>query len=321
MLKIDSGLTSFSTCNDRFVRNGYRDPLSLDEQLELAAQVPGLTGVAFDYPTQFEDPVQTKQKLASYGLVVGMVEIDMYSQAKWKYGSLTSADPRTRKEALELIKRGIDFAGVAEAADVQLWLGQDGYEYPFQSDYSMAWDQLAESLKEVAAYRPDVKITVEYKSKEPRARCFIANAGVALALVNDVGTPNIGVTLDVGHSLMAKENPAEAAVLLSKYKRLFHLHINDNYRDWDHDMVPGTVNFWDTLEFFYWLRKVGFDGWFGVDIYPYRENGLEALSQTVRYIHRFYEVAGTLDEHKLQELRAANEPLKIMDMMMERFLK
>lgn len=321
MLKIDSGLTSFSTCGDRFVRSGYREQLELEQQLELASQVKGLTGIAFDYPTQFFDPIHTKEWFAKYGLVTGMVEIDMYSQAKWKYGSLTSADPRVRKESMELIKQGIEFAIAAEAADVQLWLGQDGYEYPFQSDYAMAFSQLAESLKEIAAYRPEMKITVEYKIKEPRARCFIANAGVALALVNDVGTANIGVTLDVGHSLMAKENPAEAAVMLSQYNRLFHLHMNDNYRDWDHDMLPGTVNFWDTLELFYWLRKTNFTGWYGIDIYPYRENGLQALQQTVDTIHRFHQVAGELDEAKLREYRDANEPLQIMNMLMNRFLK
>lgn len=321
MLKIDSALTSFSTCSDRFVKNGYRPSISMDEQLELASRVEGLTGIAFDFPTQFEDPVLIKSKLDALGLSVGMVEIDMYSEAKWKYGSITSVDPKVRKEAIQLIKRGIDAADAAKASDVQLWLGQDGYEYPFQTDYKAAWDLLSDTLVEVAAYRPDVNITVEYKAKEPRARCFIANAGVALALVNHVGLPNIGVTLDVGHALMAKENPAESAVLLHKFNRLFHLHINDNYRDWDHDMIPGSVNFWDTLEFFYWLRRIQYDGWFGVDIYPYRENGTAALSQTIRYIHRFYEVAGTLDEHKLHEYRSTNEPLKIVDMMMERFLK
>jgi xylose isomerase len=321
MLKIDSALTSFSVCSDRFVRQGYRDALELEAQLELAAQVEGLQGIAFDYPTQFEDPVRTKELLGKYGFRAGMVEIDMYSEAQWKYGSLTAADPAVRRKAMERVKRGIDFAAEVEAADVQLWLGQDGYEYPFQADYASAWDRLAESLREAAEYRPDVKITVEYKAKEPRARCFIANAGTALALVNDVGLPNIGVTLDVGHSLMAKENPAEAAVLLARYKRLFHLHINDNYRDWDHDLLPGTVNFWDTLEFFYWLRKVNFDGWFGIDIYPYREDGLKALSKTVQWIHRFYEVAGSLDERKLAQFRSADEPIEIMDMLMDRFLK
>ncbi len=321
MLKIDSALTSFSTCGDRFVRDGYRAPVSFDEQLEMAARVKGLTGIAFDYPTQFLDPVMMKQKLDSLGLKMGMLEIDMYSEAKWKYGSLTSADPSVRREAMALVKRGLDAAVVAQAADVQLWLGQDGYEYSFQSDYTAVWGYLTESLAELAAYRPDVKITVEYKAKEPRARCFIANAGIALALVNHVGTPNIGVTLDVGHALMAKENPAESAAMLHKFGRLFHLHINDNYRDWDHDMLPGTVNFWDTLEFFYWLRRVGYDGWFGIDIYPYRENGYEAMTRTVEWIYRFYEVAGTLDEEKLQEYRNAGEPLKIYEMLMNRFLR
>lgn len=321
MLKIDSALTSFSPCGDRFVRGGYRDSLNLEEQLERASRIKGLTGIAFDYPTQFEDPVRMKEMLKSYGLRMGMLEVDMYSSAKWKFGSLTSRDPKVRREAIELSKRTMDAAAIAEAADVQLWLGQDGYEYPFQADFSAVWGNLLESIEEISSYRSDVKITVEYKAKEPRAKCFIPNAGVALALVNAVGKPHVGVTLDVGHALMAQENPAESAVMLQKFNRLFHLHLNDNYRDWDHDMVPGSVNFWDTLEFFYWLRKIGFDGWFGIDIYPYREDGDVALSKTVEYIHRFYEVAGTLNEEQLTEYRNANDPLAIMSMMMDRFLK
>ncbi|CAK4842420.1 unnamed protein product [Aphanomyces euteiches] len=293
----------------------------MDEQLELASKVKGLTGIALDFPTQVDDPLRMKEKLANLGLRTGMLEIDMYSHAEWKFGSLTSADPKKRKEAVSLIKRGIDAAIEMEAADVQLWLGQDGYEYPFQADFSSVWNNLLDGLNEVASYRPEMKITVEYKAKEPRARCFIPNAGVALALVNAVGKPHVGITLDMGHALMAGENPAESATLLHRFKRLFHLHINDNYRDWDHDMIPGSVNFWDTLEFFYWLRKIEYDGWFGIDIYPYREDGTAAISQTIKYIHRFYEIAGTLDEEKLREYRSADEPLKIMDMLMDRFLK
>ncbi|MFD2329953.1 sugar phosphate isomerase/epimerase family protein [Cohnella sp. GCM10020058] len=321
MLKIDSALTSFSPCGDRFVQSGYRQTLSLDEQLEAASKIKGLTGIAFDFPTQFQDPVAMKDKLRSYGLQMGMLEIDMYSQPKWKYGSLTATDPSLRKEAMALVKRGIDAAEIAEASDVQLWLAQDGYEYSFQADYDAAYDALLESLAEAASYNPNVNITLEYKVKEPRAHCYVANAGIALTLVNQVGLPNLGVTLDVGHSLMAQENPAESVALLSRFKRLFHLHINDNYRDWDHDMLPGTVNFWATLEFFYWLRKVGYDGWYGIDIYPYREDGTEAMSRTVEWIYRFHEVAGTLDEAKFREYRLANEPFKIYEMLMQRFLK
>ncbi len=39
------------------------------------------------------------------------------------------------------------------------------------------------------------------------------------------------------------------------------------------NLVPGAVNVWDHIEFFYWLRKLGYEGWFNIDIYPYRDDG------------------------------------------------
>ena len=53
----------------------------------------------------------------------------------------------------------------------------------------------------------------------------------------------MGILLDIGHSIVAQENPAEAAALINRYKeKLFYVHFNDNYRYWDDDMMAGAVN-------------------------------------------------------------------------------
>lgn len=60
----------------------------------------------------------------------------------------------------------------------------------------------------------------------------------------------------------AYENPAETVALLKRYgDKLFHVHMNDNYRYWDDDMIVGSVHTIETLEFFYWLQRTGYDGW------------------------------------------------------------
>jgi len=320
-LRIDSNLAPFSPCVDRFVTSGYREAVSFERQLELLAGVPGIVGVALDYPTQFGDGVALRELTARFGLRVGMVEVDMYSTPEWQHGSLTAADEATRRRALARCKRGVEEALAAEAADLQLWLGQDGYDYPFQSDYREAWARLRDGIAEVAAHRPEMRITVEYKLKEPRNRCHLATAAAVLSLILEIGAPNVGATLDVGHSLMALENPAEAAVLLGSRGRLYHLHLNDNFRDWDHDMSPASVHLWEQLELFYWLRRLGFDGWYGIDTYPYREDGRRALERTVRTVYWLYEMAAALPADEMARLQRADDVAGILDLLHEHVLR
>jgi len=320
-LKIDAATTSFGSCADRFVKGGYKQPYDFAKQLEMLSEVEGITGVALDFPTQYEDPHEVRRLLDDLGLDLGMTEIDMYSTAKWQYGSLSATDDSLRREAIELVKRGIDAAIAAQGFDVQLWLGQDGYEYPFQSNLGDSWARLLDAIEEVVNYRPEMKISIEYKIKEPRARCFIATVGDVLFICERIGQPNVGMTLDVGHSLMAQENPAESAVRAMQSGRLFHLHLNDNYRDWDHDMILGTVNLWDMLELFYWLEKMEFDGYYGIDIYPYREDGTKALTRTVQSIYRLRDIARRLIDTEIEQLQKSNDVIEVIDLLVDEVLK
>ena len=320
-LKIDAATTSFGSCADRFVKGGYKPSYEFEQQLDMLAGVDGITGVALDFPSQYDDPGTLTKQLATVGLQLGMTEIDMYSTAKWRYGSLSASDDALRTEATELVKRGIDAAIEAQGFDVQLWLGQDGYEYPFQSNLADSWARLYDAIEEIVAYRPEMKISIEYKIKEPRNRCYIATVGKALYICERTGRPNAGITLDVGHSLMALENPAESAVLAMQRDRLFHLHMNDNYRDWDHDMIPGSVNLWETIELFYWLEKMGFDGWWGIDIYPYREDGTKALTRTVRSMYKFRDIARRLLNTGIEDLQAESDAIGVMDLLIEEILQ
>jgi xylose isomerase len=319
--KIGSGLTPYSSCVDRFVPSGYSDALPFERQLEEAAKVRGLRGVAFDYPYQFKDPVRLRKQIDNVGLEMWTVELGLYPDRKWKLGTFTSPDPNIRRDAIKMCKDGLDAAAELKAVDVLLWPGQDGYDYPFQVDYVKAWDLLVEGLVEIAEHRPDVKIAVEYKPKEPRAHIHVGSVGTLLYLLRCVGKPNVGATIDLGHSLVAGEGPGEAVALLARDRKLFQVHVNDNYRDWDHDLIPGSVCFWESLEFFYWLRRVGYDGWLGMDIYPYRENGAAALQLCVANTERLMDMAAKLLESNLTAAQAKADPVLATQVVWDTILK
>ena len=315
--KIGSGFVPFSPCADRFVGGGYRDGLPLDEQIAAMARVEGMRGVAFDYPAQFtaaEIP-RIRALLDRHGFELATLELGLYPDRKWKLGTLSSTAPGIRREAIEMSKRGLEIARELGAYDVLLWPGQDGFDYPFQVDYGECWKLLIDGIGEVAAHCPDVKIAIEYKPKEPRANCFIRNAGVLLYLLKCVDLPNVGATIDFGHSLVAGENPGEAAALLAREGKLFQVHLNDNYRDWDHDLVPGAANFWDLIEFFYWTRKLGYSGWYRIDVFPYREDGTQALERTVQACNTCWGLAGRLPAMNVEELLRSGEHLEVMRLL------
>ncbi|MBT9132280.1 MAG: Xylose isomerase [Firmicutes bacterium] len=297
--KIASGFGPFSPCGERFVVNGYREPMNLQGQFEAASKINGLTAIGLDYPYQFRDPKEISPLLEKYALRLCTVEIGLYPDRKWKMGTYTSPDPGIRREAIKMSKDALDVAAKIGADDVLLWPGQDGFDYPFQVDYSKNWGLLIDGIAEVAAHRPDVKIAIEYKPKEPRTNIYVRNAGVLLYLLTEIDMANVGAALDYGHSLVAGESPAEAVALLARAGKIFQVHVNDNFRDWDHDLIVGGVTFWETLEFFYWLRRLDYKGYYILDIFPYREEGQAALQEGVDRVKYFIDAANRLDENSL----------------------
>ena len=219
---------------------------------------------------------------------------------KWKHGALSCEDKNIRKEAIELFKRGIDFAKAAKADSVLLWPAHDGSDYPFQCGYRDAWKYMIETIQEIGSYDPSVKIAVEYKSKDPRQKMYVSNAGKLMMLLNDVGLDNVTGALDIGHALMAQENIAEILEIMDMHGKLQQIHLNENYKDADPDMIFGTINFWEILEFFYYLNKTDFNGWSSIDIICGRDDRAKSLEMGVKLIWKYQQMAENLMEHSAE---------------------
>ncbi len=307
-----SCLPPFGDCADRFVLSGYSSvKRTISEMLKLAAKVEDLSGIELvgTWHINDENIQEVKKVVHDEGLKVSMVVPDLWAQAKWGKGGFTSRDKKIRKEAIETVKTSMDWATELNCNMIDLWFGQDGYDYLFQADYIKAWDQLVEVTRECADYRPEVKVCIEYKIKEPRRHIFIGTIGKTLLLIKEIDKKNVGALVDIGHALAAAENPAESIALLSREKeKLFYLHFNDNYGTWDDDMMVGSVHIMHYLELFYWLKRIGYEGWHTLDIFPYREDGIGAVKESIEWIKGIYELLDEIGDEQIRETIREGDP-------------
>jgi xylose isomerase len=316
-----TGIWVFGKTPDRFCVSGYKIDRSIEKSLDRIASVPELTGVMMHYPQPInENNINDIEKmLQDRGLHLASCDVDLFSDPIFNCGSLMSENNTLRKKAIEYSKKAMDIAEYLGARDMNLWPGQDGFDYPFQINYSLQWDLLIKSLTEIANYNPRVNLSLEYKLREPRTHSTIYSSGVALYLAHKTGCSNVGVTLDLGHSFNCKESPANVLALLDKFNKLFILHLNDNYRDWDDDMAVGTVHFWETIEFIYYLNLSKYDGWLGLDIFPYREDAAEACDFSIKNIQTMLKIVNRINLnqlHRIQKEANAIESIRYIQSLM-----
>ena len=286
---------------DRFTE--YQPDRTLEEKFKLAKEIEGIEGIELKYPFDPKDLSLAKRLLEDSGLKCPAVNVDIKDAAYFRHGALSARKAEARHRAITLLREGMDVAAELEAGLVTTCPLADGYDYPFQIDYQVAWPNFIASVKAVVSHRSDVRLALEYQPHEPHARIMLSNLGMALHVCSEVGAPNVGVNLDVGHSFAARESPAEAAVLLSNKKRLFYVHTNDNTGEGgDWDMISGTIHFWHWLEFLYTLNRIGYDGWLGGDITSKHLGPAEAYEINTRMVQRMVKLLDRMDPEKLTAL-------------------
>lgn len=128
------------------------------------------------------------------------------------------------------------------------------------------------------------------------------------------------MALDYGHAALGYESPAKAVAMCSLYgNRLMHIHINDNYRLWDDDMIVGSVHTLEYLEFLYWLRRTGYNGYLTLDQFPFREDGREAVAESANWLDYLESLVGRADFGEI-ELTLAKKDAVAASRLMRRIL-
>ena len=285
-LKFSVLTASVGNLGCRCLTSGYKQPIGIEEKLKQIAQVEGLDGVELCYNPQGDesDALALKQLLEENQLAVPVVNAPLAAEKRWQLGTFSAKDEQIRQKAIEVTQQTVDFAEGVGAGIVNLWLGQDGIDYCFQDDYTRQWEAMIESVRVCADYNPNVRLALEFKPREPRNRSLLNTVSTTLLIINEIDRANVGLTIDNGHVLQHGENMAHAVELAARYGKLYNLHLNDNYAAWDDDMIVGSVHLVEYLELCYSLRKVGYNGWCSIDIFPFREDAFRATEESIRYL-------------------------------------
>ena len=167
----------------------------------------------------------------------------------------------------------------------------------------------ASAFDAACAHNREVRVCIEYKISDPMARCLFGSAGETVSFCQLTGAANLGVTLDIGHSLLAGERPSQAAVLLSRAGRLFYVHLNDNDGHYDWDLLPGAYHVWETVELLYTLRKLGYDNdWFAFDVAPKEVDTVANFTAAMSLTRKLEQITDRIDTASMDELMLRRNP-------------
>jgi D-apiose isomerase len=312
-----AGLWHFASYLDRYATDGYAPPVTTLEQIDRAGAVGELSYVDVPYPfTEGVTVEAVKAALARNGLRAIGVTPEIYMR-RFSKGAFTNPDAGVRAAALTVLNEAAGVVRALGANYLKVWPGQDGWDYPFQVDHGEEWRLAVDGMRELAEVNPDIRIVIEYKPREPRNRMFWDSAAKTILGIKAMGVENVGVLLDFGHALYGGESPAAAAQLLIDHGLLWGMDVNDNLRGWDDDMMVGSVHPVELFEYFYTLKKNGWEGVWQLDQFPFREDTVETAKLSIRFLKAIYRALDTLDAAALAEAQSRQDALGAQKVIQE----
>jgi xylose isomerase len=289
----------------------YKPDRTLEEKFAVAAQIERLDGLEVCYPADFGDVGLLKKLLADHGFGVSAVNVRSRRTGRWLKGAFSSPNADERAEVVDDFKRAIDLALEVGAKRITTCPLNDGHDYVFEMNYLDAYRYAEETFAAICEHNRDFRICIEYKWNDPRTRCLLASAGETAAFCQAVGADNLGVTLDIGHALLVGERPAQSVALLHRAGRLFYVHLNDNDRHWDWDMLPGAFHLWEFVEFLYYLKEVGYtDDWYAYDVMSKEFDTVETFSVVTHLTRKLEALADRIDRQQMAAMMAERNPVR-----------
>lgn len=171
--------------------------------------------------------------------------------------SFTDPDADVRRAAVERVKSHVPVAARFGAVIIIGLLR--GIVRPGVS-HEQAWAWMADALGECAEAALDAGVKIAVEPINRYETTLVNTAGDGLALLGQVGMPNLGLLLDTFH--MNIEEPDIHRSIRAAAPRLFHFHVADSNR-W----YPGAGHL-DFPSIVATLRQVGYDGYVSVEAMP-----------------------------------------------------
>jgi xylose isomerase len=311
----------------RFVPGGYQPEHAGETTVvRVRRAVEGLGDLMddyeFHYPQELSEQNLDEVRSALDGHGVYAVATGTHLNPRFGKGGLSSPDDAVRGDALGEALAAADFAA-SVGAEMILWPGVEGYNYPFQTPYREAWARFVDGVGEVAA-RCDaggIKLFLEHKNSEPAMKILMRNIGMTLHVIHTLrarGIDNVQVNMDWQHLLMNGESLGEYAALLAAEGLLGHQHANSGWGTFDDDNMVGATAFMETLELALELRRAGYGDRgerLGFDLYPYTEDAVAAVRRSVLQWRFIWDVSGRIDDAALREAQSRKDAVRAYELV------
>jgi xylose isomerase len=310
-LKISMGIWGMTNLADRFNTDGFGDFVPVIDRIKQIGETEGIDGFELHLPTEIDNKNADEiEKVArDHGLQMVQLCGHTWTERQYKFGALADSDPIVRRNAVARVKDALDMGARFDVPISVLWPATDGNDFPLQSDYTALYGRYVESVRQILEHIHSngygTRLCIEPKPFEPRSWIMMGTTAQALCIVNEIDDPSFGINLDIGHSLIARENVEDQLSLICRYGKLFHTHFNDNDTQCDADLPPGTVNFIRLVAVMYVLDQAGYDGWYGLDLFPYRDDPGEFMELSRDNLRLAKSVVQLMNEKGAAEMREA----------------
>jgi len=326
-VKTSLGIWAFGAMATRFNPGGYKPQLvGATTADKVRTAVAGLGDLMDDYEFHYPQELNRdnldaiREALDGHGIYA--VATGTHLNPLYGKGGLSSPDDSVRGEAL---REALDAAALAAdiGAQMILWPGVEGYNYPFQTPYAESWSRFLDGVGQVATACADggVMLFLEHKNSEPAMKIFMRNIGMTLHVIHKLrvqGIDNVKVNMDWQHLIMNGENLAEYAALLAAEGLLGHQHANSGWGTFDDDNMVGATAFMETLELALELRRAGYGDngeRLGFDLYPYTEDAVGAVKRSVLQWRFIDAVAGRIDEQELRKAQQEKDAVRAYELV------
>ena len=326
-MKTSLGIWAFGNMATRFNPGGYKPELagaSTVEKVRTAVEGLGdlIDDYEFHYPQELSSENLAEVQAALDGHGIYSIASGLHLDPRFGKGGFSSPDEATRGEALRLTREAIDLAADV-GAQMIIWPGIEGYNYPFQTPYTDSWAHFIDGIAQAAAHAHDrgVIVFLEHKNSEPAMKILMRNIGMTLHVIHTLrarGITNVKVNMDWQHLIMNGENLAEYAALLAAEGLLGHQHANSGWGTFDDDNMVGATAFMETLELAVELRRAGYGEHgerLGFDLYPYTEDAVGAVKRSVLQWRFIDGVAAKIDDGELRQAQRAKDAVRAYELV------
>jgi xylose isomerase len=327
LLKTSLGIWALGPMVTRFVPGGYQpehrnEPMA--EKVHRAVEGLGdlMDDYEFHYPGELNNDNLDDVRSALGGHGIYAIASGLHVDPRFGKGGLSSLDDAVRNEALRLNLEAADLAGEV-GAQMIIWPGGEGYNYPFQVPYGETWARLIDGIAQTAERLASHGrlLFLEHKNSEPAMKIHMSNIGMTLFVIyklRERGIDNVKVNMDWQHLIMNGEHLPEYAALLASEGLLGHQHANSGWGTFDDDNMVGATAFMETLELALELRRANYGAngeRLGFDLYPYTEDQVAAVKRSVLQWRFIDSVAGRIDDAALREAQQAKDAVRAYELV------